>query len=95
MVTTGGSEAIQFALMTLCDPGDEVIVPEPYYTNVGSFARGAMVTLVPVPPFGGRFRLPDIAHFEARITPRPGFHALQPDQSTGMSIRRRLKAIWN
>jgi aspartate aminotransferase len=39
MITTGGSEAIQFAFMTLCDPGDEIIVPEPYYTNVGSFAR--------------------------------------------------------
>ena len=48
MITTGGSEALQFAFMTLCDPGDEVIVPEPFYTNVASFARSAMVDLVAV-----------------------------------------------
>jgi aspartate aminotransferase len=48
LITTGGSEAIQFAFMTLCDPYDEVIIPEPYYTNVDSFAKVAMVNLVPV-----------------------------------------------
>jgi aspartate aminotransferase len=85
MVTTGGSEAIQFALMTLCDPGDEVIVPEPYYTNVGSFARGAMVTLVPVTSLLEEgFALPDIAHFEARITPRTRAIMLcSPNNPTG------------
>ena len=44
LITTGGSEAILFSLMALCDPGDEVIVPEPYYTNVHSFARMANVS---------------------------------------------------
>ncbi|PKL12081.1 MAG: aspartate aminotransferase [Spirochaetae bacterium HGW-Spirochaetae-8] len=85
MVTTGGSEAIQFALMTLCDPGDEVIVPEPYYTNVGSFARGAMVTLVPVTSLLEEgFALPDIAQFEARITPRTRAIMLcSPNNPTG------------
>ena len=39
LITTGGSEAIQFVFMTLADPGDEIIVVEPYYTNVDSFAK--------------------------------------------------------
>ena len=47
MITTGGSEAIQFVFMTLCDPYDEFIIPEPYYTNVATFAKIAMVTLRP------------------------------------------------
>ncbi len=96
MVTTGGSEAIQFALMTLCDPGDEVIVPEPYYTNVGSFARGAMVTLVPVTSLLEEgFALPDIAHFEARITPRTRAIMLcSPNNPTGhVYTQEELKQI--
>ena len=48
MITTGGSEALLFTFMTLCDPGDQVIIPEPFYTNVSSFAHSAMVELVPV-----------------------------------------------
>jgi len=68
MITTGGSEAIQFVLMTLCDPGDEVIVPEPYYTNVGSFAKGAGVVLKSVTSsFDDGFRLPAIKEFESHI----------------------------
>ena len=68
MITTGGSEAIQFAFMTLCDPGDEVIVPEPYYTNVGSFAKGAGVVLQSVTSrFNEGFSLPDISEFEKKI----------------------------
>ncbi len=85
MVTTGGSEAIQFALMTLCDPGDEVIVPEPYYTNVGAFARSAEVNLIPVTSrLSEEFSLPDIAHFEARITDRTRAIMLcSPNNPTG------------
>ncbi len=68
MVTTGGSEAIQFVLMTLCDPGDEIIVPEPYYTNVGSFAKGAGVVLKSVTSrFEQGFSLPEVSEFEKQI----------------------------
>ena len=38
LITTGGSEAILFTLLALCDPGDEVITPEPYHPNYGMFA---------------------------------------------------------
>ncbi len=69
MVTTGGSEALQFVLMTLCDPGDEVIIPEPYYTNVGSFAKSAGVVLQPVTSrIETAFALPPLEEFEQRIT---------------------------
>lgn len=47
LVTNGGSEAIMFALMTICDPGDEVIIPEPFYTNYNGFADVAGVKVRP------------------------------------------------
>ena len=85
MITTGGSEAILFSLMTLCDPGDEVIIPEPFYTNVGSFARSAMVNLVPVAAtMESGFALPPIESFEAKITERTRAILLcSPNNPTG------------
>lgn len=47
MITNGGSEAIQFALMAICDVGDEVIIPEPFYTNYNGFSQAAGVNVVP------------------------------------------------
>jgi aspartate aminotransferase len=47
-VTTGGSEAINFALGAITDPGDEIIIPEPYYANYNGFAIAAGVAVVPV-----------------------------------------------
>ena len=48
LVTAGGSEALQFAIMLLCDPGDEIIVPEPFYANYASICASALVKIVPV-----------------------------------------------
>lgn len=71
LITTGGSEALLFALLTVCNPGDEVIVPEPFYTNYNSFATMAGVKIVPIPGSAANgFRLPAKAEFEASITPR-------------------------
>lgn len=71
IATTGGSEAILFALLALCDPGDEVLVPEPFYTNYLGFAAVASVNVVPVPArVDDGFRLPPSAEFARRITPR-------------------------
>ena len=54
IVTTGGSEALLFAMMACFDPGDELIIPEPFYANYNAFAIEAGVTVVPlrtwVPP---------------------------------------------
>jgi len=85
LITTGGSEAIQFIFMVLCDPGDEVIVPEPYYTNVGSFANAANVVLKPVTSrFEDNFALPPIKEFEKQITPKTRAIMLNsPNNPTG------------
>lgn len=85
MITTGASEAIQFAFMTLCDTGDEVIVPEPYYTNVGSFARSAGVVLKAVTSvLKEGFALPSIAQFEQKVTGRTKAIMLcSPNNPTG------------
>ena len=77
LITTGGSEALQFAFMTLCDPYDEFIIPEPYYTNVATFANIAMVTLVPVTSrMDDGFKLPEISEIESRINKKTIFPAV-------------------
>jgi aspartate aminotransferase len=71
IVTTGGSEAIQFGFMACLDAGDEVIIPEPFYANYNGFAVAAGVTVVPVTShIENGFALPPIAEFEKKITPR-------------------------
>lgn len=65
VATTGGSEALLFAMMACCDPGDEIIVIEPFYTNYAAFAAMAAVRLVPVTSRGrDGFHLPDDALWE-------------------------------
>jgi aspartate aminotransferase len=69
IVTTGGSEAIHFAFLSICDPGDEIIIPEPFYTNFGGFAAIDGVKLVPVTArLEDGFELPPIGEFASKIT---------------------------
>jgi len=69
LVTTGDSEAIIFAMLATMDAGDEVIIPEPFYTNYNGFARIAGVKIVPVTcRLDDGFKLPPIAQIEAKIT---------------------------
>jgi len=71
MVTTGGSEALVFAFMTCFNPGDELIVPEPFYANYNGFAVMAGVKVVPVMSYiESGFALPSIDEFEKLITPK-------------------------
>jgi len=71
IVTTGGSEAILFGFMACLDPGDEVIIPEPFYANYNGFAVEAGVVVVPVTSFiETGFALPPIEELEKKITPR-------------------------
>ncbi|HRY83473.1 MAG TPA: pyridoxal phosphate-dependent aminotransferase, partial [Candidatus Cloacimonadota bacterium] len=71
IVTTAGSEAITFALLVVCNDGDEVIVPEPFYTNYNGFATMAGVTIKPVTTYAeDGFALPSDAIIEAGITPK-------------------------
>jgi aspartate aminotransferase len=69
VVTTGGSEAIIFAMMAVCEPGEEIIVPEPFYTNYNGFAVEAAVRLVPLTTYAETgFHLPGRAEIESKIT---------------------------
>lgn len=71
IITTGGSEAIQFGFMACLDAGDEVIIPEPFYANYNGFAVAAGVTVVPITShIENGFALPPIEEFEKKITPR-------------------------
>lgn len=69
IVTNGGSEALNFALSILCDEGDEVIIPEPYYANYNGFTSAIGVKVVAVPSsIKTGFALPPIEEFEKKIT---------------------------
>ncbi|RXG29620.1 pyridoxal phosphate-dependent aminotransferase [Leeuwenhoekiella palythoae] len=69
IITTGGSEALLFAMGSITDPGDEVIIPEPFYANYNGFATASGVTVKPViSSFESGFALPPIAEFEKQIT---------------------------
>ena len=67
-VTTAGSEAIIFAMIITCNPGDEIIVPEPFYTNYNSFATIAGINLTPITTYAETgFALPEREVIENRI----------------------------
>jgi len=69
IITTGGREAILFGFMSCLDPGDEVIIPEPFYANNNGFAVAAGVNVVPVTSFiNDGFALPPIEAFREKIT---------------------------
>lgn len=69
IITTGGSEALIFGFMTTCDPGDEVIIPEPFYANYNGFATTAGLSVVPVTSsIESGFALPPVEEFEKKIT---------------------------
>ncbi|WP_396170623.1 pyridoxal phosphate-dependent aminotransferase [Flavobacterium sp.] len=71
IITTGGSEALLFALGSTMDEGDEIIIPEPFYANYNGFSIASGVKVVPViSTIEDGFALPPIAAFEKLITPR-------------------------
>lgn len=90
MITTGGSEAIVFALFACCDPGDEVIIPEPMYANYLGFACEAGVKVVPVrSTIETGFKLPPVEAFEEVITPRTkAILICSPNNPTGYLYSR-------
>ena len=71
MVTTGGSEALLFALNSCLDAGDEIIIPEPFYANYNGFSISAGITVKPITTsINDGFTLPAIEEFEKLITPK-------------------------
>jgi aspartate aminotransferase len=85
IVTTGGSEAVNFAFMACLDPGDEIIVPEPAYANYTAFAISCGAIIKPVlSTIEDGFALPSIEKFEEQITPRTkGILICNPNNPTG------------
>jgi aspartate aminotransferase len=85
LITTGGSEAILFSLMSCINPGDEVITPEPYYANYNGFAITAGVKIVPVKSsIENDFALPPISEIEKKITSKTkGIIVCNPNNPTG------------
>lgn len=85
IITTGGSEALIFAFMTTLDEGDEIIVPEPFYTNYNSFAFQVGVKIIPISSsISNDFALPPIEDFEKVITERTkGIIICNPNNPTG------------
>ncbi|WP_298263096.1 pyridoxal phosphate-dependent aminotransferase [uncultured Lutibacter sp.] len=71
IVTTGGSEALLFAMGSITDPGDEIIIPEPFYANYNGFSTASGVNVIPViSKIENNFALPPISEFEKLITPK-------------------------
>lgn len=71
IITTGGSEALMFAMESIMDADDEIIIPEPFYANYNGFATASDIKVVPViSTIETGFALPPVADFEKLITPR-------------------------
>src|SRR5687768_6164849 len=96
LVTTGGSEAIMFSFFICMNPGDEVIIPEPYYANYNSFAVAAGIRVVPVTSYiEDGFALPPVSDFEKVITSKTRAIVISnPNNPTGTLYRREeLEAL--
>lgn len=85
LITNGGSEAILFTLMAICDPGDNIIVPEPFYTNYNGFSQCINVEVNPITTKAERgFHLPSKEEITSRINSKTkGILLSNPGNPTG------------
>lgn len=85
IVTTGGSEALTFALMACLDAGDEIIIPEPFYANYNGFATAGNIIVKPITAnISNGFALPSISEFEKIITAKTkAIMICNPNNPTG------------
>jgi aspartate aminotransferase len=90
MITTGGSEAILFFMLACLDPGDEVIIPEPFYANYNGYAHIAGVRVIPITcNIEEGFCLPQPDDFARKITPRTRAIVItNPNNPTGACYGR-------
>ena len=90
LITNGGSEAITFSAIAICDPGDEILVPEPFYTNYNGFTGEVNVGLVPITTKASEgFHLPCKEEITRLITPKTkAILFSNPGNPTGTILRR-------
>ncbi|MCY4781332.1 pyridoxal phosphate-dependent aminotransferase [Sphingobacterium sp. UT-1RO-CII-1] len=96
LVTNGGSEAITIAMQACLNPGEEIIIPEPFYANYNGFACSADVVVKPIMSYiGNGFALPAISEFEKLITDKTKAIAIcNPNNPTGyLYSREELEAL--
>lgn len=96
LVTNGGSEAITIAMQACLNPGEEIIIPEPFYANYNGFARSADITIKPIMSYiENGFALPDITAFEELISEKTKAIAIcNPNNPTGyLYSREELEAL--
>lgn len=96
LITTGGSEAILFGFFSCLNPGDEVIIPEPFYANYNGFACAAGVKVIPITSsIETGFALPPISDFEKVISSRTkGIVICSPNNPTGyLYTKDELQAL--
>lgn len=96
IVTNGGSEAITIAMQACLNPGEEVIIPEPFYANYNGFACSSDVVVKPIMSYiGNGFALPSIAEFEKVITDKTRAIAIcNPNNPTGyLYSREEMEAL--
>ncbi|HNQ13248.1 MAG TPA: pyridoxal phosphate-dependent aminotransferase [Bacteroidia bacterium] len=96
MITTGGSEAIEICMQACLNPGEEIIIPEPYYANYNGFSIQAHVNVVPVlSSIKDGFALPPISEFEKLITPKTkAILICNPNNPTGyLYSKDELKSL--
>ena len=98
MITTGGSEALLFALNSCLDAGDEIIVPEPFYANYNGFSISSGVVVKPITTsINNGFAMPPIEEFERLITPKTkAILICNPGNPTGyLYSRKELETLRN
>jgi aspartate aminotransferase len=90
LITNGGSEAITFSTIAICDPGDEILVPEPFYTNYNGFTGEVNVNLVPITTKAEEgFHLPVKEEITKLITPKTkAILFSNPGNPTGTILRK-------
>ena len=96
LITTGGSEAITFAFLSCLNPGDEVIIPEPFYANYNGFAVAAGIKVVPITSkIENGFALPAIEEFDKLINEKTkGIVICNPNNPTGyLYSEEELKSL--
>lgn len=96
IITCGGSEAIEIAMLTCFNPGDEIIIPEPFYANYNGFSRAADVIVKPIRSYiETGFALPPVEEFEKAITSKTkGIMICNPGNPTGyLYTKEELEAL--